>query len=273
MVGERMTASPDHRAGTAGVGRLAPAAVALIALVGLWEAAVRLLQIEAFLLPAPSAVFTEFVADASVIWSAGFKTLIEAVGGLVAGTIGGILVAFVVARWEAVRLGAMPFAAAVNAMPIVAVAPITIALFGLTNPVSRMAVVALMVFFPVMINTTRGLLSADANELELMRSYGASGWSILRRVRIPSAHPYFFSALKIVVPLSLIGAIVSEYFGGPQDVLGQYITNRAQLFQFPDAWAAMLVAAILGIGMYSLVLLAERLVMPWHVSVRTSDQR
>lgn len=254
-----------------GTGRFLPPMVALIGLLVLWEGAVRLFNIEAFLLPAPSAVLQEFIANAAIIWGAGFRTLIEAIGGLVAGTIIGVLVAFVVARWSFVRLGAMPFAAAVNSMPIVAVAPITIALFGLTNPVSRMAVVTLMVFFPVMINTTRGLLDAGRSEIELMRSYGASGWETLRTVRIPASQPFFFSALKVVVPLSLIGAIVSEYFGGPQDVLGQYITNRAQLFQFPEAWAAMVVAAILGIGMYSLVLLAERLVMPWHVSVRATN--
>jgi NitT/TauT family transport system permease protein len=125
-----------------------------------------------------------------------------------------------------------------------------------------------MVFFPVMANTARGLAEVDDSQLELMRAMAASPYSILRRVRIPNALPYFFSAMKVAVPLSLIGAIIAEYFGGPQNVLGQYITNRAQLFQFPDAWAAILVSAILGITMYSIVLLIERLVMPWHVSVR-----
>lgn len=268
-----MVAEASHRTQSRDsvVGRALPAVAALVLLVGVWEGAVRVFNIEAFLLPSPSAILGQFFANASTIWGAGFRTLVTAVGGLVSGTLAGILVALVVSRWEVVRLGAMPFAAAVNAMPIVAVAPISISLFGLTNPVSRMAVVALMVFFPVMINTTRGLLSAEEKEIELMWSYAASRSSVLRRVRIPSAQPYFFSALRIVVPLSLIGAIVSEYFGGPQDVLGQYITNRAQLFQFPDAWAAMLVAAILGVGMYSLVLIAERLVMPWHVSVRGQE--
>jgi NitT/TauT family transport system permease protein len=162
----------------------------------------------------------------------------------------------------------MPFSAAVNAMPIVATAPILNQLFGLTSPVSKMAVVAVMVFFPVMANTARGLAEVDPSELELMRAMAASPFTILRRVRIPNALPFFFSAMKVAVPLSLIGAIIAEYFGGPQDVLGQYITNRAQLFQFPDAWAAILVASLLGIGMYSIVLLAERLFMPWHVSLR-----
>jgi NitT/TauT family transport system permease protein len=134
-----------------------------------------------------------------------------------------------------------------------------------------MAVVAVVVYFPVMINTTRGLLEVDPAELELMRSMAATPTETMRRVRIPHALPFFFASLKVASALSLIAAIVAEYFGGPQDVLGQYIINRANLFQFPDAWAAILVASLLGVTFYLLILVAERLVMPWHVSLRTSE--
>jgi NitT/TauT family transport system permease protein len=91
------------------------------------------------------------------------------------------------------------------------------------------------------------------------------------RVRVPNGLPYFFSAMKVASALSVIAAIVAEYFGGPQDVLGQYIIAKANLFNYPDAWAAILVASILGIGLYSSVLVAERLLMPWHVSFRAAD--
>lgn len=248
--------------------RLLPALGAFVVGVVLWEGLVRLFGIEAFILPAPSAIWSSFVENFATIWAAGFRTLYEAVGGLVAGTVAGLLAAAGVARWGVIRRGAMPFAAAMNAMPIVATAPIANQLFGLTSPVSKMAVVAIMVFFPVMANTARGLSEVDESELELMTAMAASPFTILRRIRVPNCLPYFFSAMKVAVPLSLIGAIVAEYFGGPQDVLGPYITNRAQLFQFPDAWAAIMVAAILGVGMYLMVLAAERIVMPWHVSVR-----
>jgi NitT/TauT family transport system permease protein len=134
-----------------------------------------------------------------------------------------------------------------------------------------MAVVAVVVYFPVMINTTRGLLEVDAAEIELMRSLAATPTEVTRRVRIPRALPFFFASLKVASALSLIAAIVAEYFGGPQDVLGQYIINRANLFQFPDAWAAILVASILGVALYLIVLGAERLLMPWHVSFRATQ--
>lgn len=248
--------------------RSIPPLVAFVAMVSAWEATVRLFDIQAFILPAPSAIWASFVENASQIWAFGFRTVLEAVGGLTAGTLAGLLVAGAVARWTTLRIGAMPFASAVNAMPIVATAPIFNQLFGLTSPISKMAVVAVMVFFPVMANTARGLAEVEDSQLELMRAMAARPSAVLARLRIPNSLPYFFSAMKVAVPLSLIGAIIAEYFGGPQDVLGQYITNRAQLFQFPDAWAAILVAALLGIGMYSVVLLIERLVMPWHVSVR-----
>jgi NitT/TauT family transport system permease protein len=158
-------------------------------------------------------------------------------------------------------------------MPIVAVAPIMNQWFTITSPVSKMMVVSVIVFFPVMINTTRGLLEVDPAELELMRSIAASPTEVMRRVQVPNALPYFFSALKVASALALIGAIVAEYFGGPQDVLGQYIINRANLFQFPDAWAAILVASLIGIGSYLVVSAIERLVMPWHVSMRTGAER
>ncbi len=248
--------------------RIIPAVAAFVIVIGLWEATVRVFDVKAFILPAPSAIWAAFLESWGTVWPYGFRTLFEALGGLVAGTLAGMAVAGAVARWTTIRLGAMPFAAAMNAMPIVATAPIFNQLFGLTSPISKMAVVAVIVFFPVMANTARGLSEVDPAELELLRAMAATPYTVLRRVRIPNALPFFFSAMKVAVPLSLIGAIIAEYFGGPQNVLGQYLINRAQLFQFPDAWAAILVAALLGIGMYLLVLLAERLVMPWHVSVR-----
>ncbi len=250
-----------------------PAIVAFFVIVVLWEGVTRLFDIESFILPKPTEILTRFFTDAAVIWQAGLNTLYEALGGLVIGTTLGVVVALATVRWARVREGFMPFAIAANAVPIIALAPIANAMFGLTSPVSKMAVVAVVVFFPVMINTARGLIEVDESELELLRSYAATPREVMRRVRIPHALPYFFSALKVSSALSLIAAIVAEYFGGPQDVLGQYILNRAFQLLFPEAWAAIMVASILGIAFYVLILIAERLVMPWHVAFRSVDDR
>jgi NitT/TauT family transport system permease protein len=212
-----------------------------------------------------------FFETASVIWAAGMRTLLEAVGGFTIGVTLAVITSLAAARWVGFREGMLPFAIAANATPIVALAPIFNNWFSITSPVSKMAVVAVVVYFPVMINTTRGLLEVEPAELELMRSLAATPAEVTRRVRVPRALPFFFASLKVASALSLIAAIVAEYFGGPQDVLGQYIINRANLFQFPDAWAAILVASILGIVFYLLILGAERVLMPWHVSLRASD--
>jgi NitT/TauT family transport system permease protein len=253
------------------VAQYLPAVIAFIMVILAWEGLTRALNVETFVLPKPSEVMTSFFNTAGVIWAAGYRTLLEALGGFVIGVALAVLTSLAAARWAGFRQGMLPFAIAANATPIVALAPIFNNWFSITSPFSKMAVVAVVVYFPVMINTTRGLLEVDPAELELMRSMAATPSEVTRRVRIPRALPFFFAALKVASALSLIAAIVAEYFGGPQDVLGQYIINRANLFQFPDAWAAILVASILGIAFYLIILGAERLFMPWHVSLRAAE--
>jgi NitT/TauT family transport system permease protein len=202
------------------------------------------------------------------ILAAAWFTLRGALGGLIIGVTGGVLVALATARWTATREALLPFAIAANSMPIIAFAPIMNNWFGIDNPVSKMAIVAIMVFFPIMINTVRGLVSIDSRALELMRSYAASEYAILWKLRVPNALPYFFSGMKVAGALAMIGAIVGEYFGGPRIALGVFITQEAALFRFASAWAAIIVACVLGIALYLFILLVERLAMPWHVSFR-----
>ncbi len=263
---------PPRRLGWQGRLRQFGPAIVLFALVlVVWEGAVIVFKIENFLLPKPSVIALTFMDEFSVIWPAGLFTMREAVGGFSLGCVLGILAALATARWTAVSEGLMPFAIAVNATPIVALAPIMNQWFGITNPLAKMSIVAVMVFFPVMINTVRGLTQVDAEALELMRSYAASQFSTLFKVRIPNALPYMFSAFKVASTLSVIGAIVSEYFGGSREALGVYISQQAALFHFAEAWAAILIACLMGILFYGAILLIERLVMPWHVSLRETE--
>ena len=252
------------------LGRYAPAIVLFVVALIAWETVVAAFNIQGFLLPRPSVIAQTFVAELSVIVPAGLFTLREALGGFVIGSLLGALAALATARWALVHEGMMPFAIAVNSTPIVALAPIMNNWFGITNPLAKMSIVAVIVFFPVMINMVRGLTQVDAGALELMRSYAASEISVLRRVRFPNALPYLFSALKVASTLSVIGAIVSEYFGCSREALGVYISQQAALFHFAEAWGAIIVACIMGIGFYLIILLVERVVMPWHVSVRSA---
>jgi NitT/TauT family transport system permease protein len=165
----------------------------------------------------------------------------------------------------------LPYAIAANAIPIIAFAPITNNWFGILSPASKMAIAAVICFFPVLINTLRGLTSVNPSSIELMRSYAAGELEIFRRVRIPNALPYIFSALKVATVLAMIGAVVGDYFGGSDQALGILIRRSAGIFAFEEAWAAILVACVLGIAFYAAVALVERLTMGWHVSSRGSE--
>jgi NitT/TauT family transport system permease protein len=169
--------------------------------------------------------------------------------------------AIVVARFHSVGTALMPIAIAANAVPIIAFAPIANIWFDPLSPRSKMAIAGVLCFFPVMVNTLRGLTSVRPQEIELMRSYAAGGLEIFRRVRFPAALPYIFTSLKVASVLAMIGAIVGEYFGGAFNALGVLINSDAQMFDFTTAWAGILVASLLGIALYLAVALAERVAL------------
>jgi NitT/TauT family transport system permease protein len=236
--------------------------------IALWQILTTALHVETFLLPKPSDIATAFWENRSELWKDGLYTLKEAAGGFAIGGSLGVITALVLARFRAVGAALMPFAIAANAIPIIAFAPITNNWFGLLNPVSKMVIAAVLCFFPTMVNTLRGLTSVHPSSIELMRSYGGGELAMFRRVRIPSALPFMFTGLKVAAVLSMIGAIVGEYFGGPTNALGVSILNDSQLFNFPRAWAGILLASAFGIGLYGAVALAEHFSTGWHPSAR-----
>jgi NitT/TauT family transport system permease protein len=244
-------------------------AVAVFALgIAAWEGLVRGLGVERFLLPPLSDILQTFWDQRETFVDAGLFTFKEALGGFVIGSGTAILVALVLARWRPLASALMPYAIAASAVPIIAFAPITNNWFGILSPASKMAIAAVICFFPVLVNTLRGLTSVRPQSIELMRSYAADEREIFRRVRIPNALPYIFTGLKVATVLAMIGAIVGDYFGGSQEALGILIRRSAGIFAFEEAWAAILVASVLGIVFYAAVALAERLTIGWHPSIR-----
>lgn len=238
----------------------------------LWEGFVRIFEIEQFLLPAPSVIGAAFAENFDRLLHIGWFTTKEALGGFAIGCSLGILVALATARWTVASETLMPFAIAANSVPIIAFAPILNNWFGIDNPLSKMAIVAVIVFFPMMINTVRGLTLVDPSALELMRSYAANEFEILSKLRLPNALPYMFNAFKVAAALSMIGAVVSEYFGGNRSALGVFITQEAAQFRFAQAWAAIIIACVVGVTFYLVILLVERLMIPWHASVRKVER-
>lgn len=245
---------------------LPPIIVFVLALVG-WEAAVRSLGIQFYLLPAPSEIARTLGANAAFLFEAAWYTAQEAIAGFAAGCGFAVLVALVSVRWQPVADALLPFSIAANSVPIIAFAPLAIVWFGVEQG-SKVAIVAMMTFFPTMISTTRGLLSPDPEALELMRSYGATPRQVFVKLRVPSALPFLFTALKVSASLSMIGAVVGEFFGGFARSLGVYIISQTALFHTREAWAAIVVACAFGIAFYATITAIERLVMPWHVAVR-----
>jgi NitT/TauT family transport system permease protein len=159
-------------------------------------------------------------------------------------------------------------AVAINAIPIIAFAPVANNWFGILSPLSKMAIAATLVYFPIMINTLRGLTQVEPSALELMRSYAAGASTVTRQVRVPNALPFFFTGLKVATTLSLIGAVVGEYFGGLSATLGRVVVAAASGLKFDVTWAAIVVVSLIGIVLYLAVVLLERLVIPWHASMR-----
>jgi NitT/TauT family transport system permease protein len=248
-----------------------PAVVVFVAGIALWEGLVRGLDIQNFLLPPPSTIVETAWTARDPLWGAAWFTFQEALGGFAIGCTAGVLAALVLARWRTLATALMPYAIAANAIPIIAFAPITNNWFGTLNQLSKMVIAAVLCFFPVLVNTLRGLTSVRPQQIELMRSYAAGELQIFRRVRIPNALPYLFTGLKVATVLAMIGAIVGDYFGGSQDALGIQIRRQAGVFAFDEAWAAILLASILGIAFYAAVAAVERLTMGWHPSARAAE--
>jgi NitT/TauT family transport system permease protein len=239
-----------------------PAIVVFCLGIVVWQLAIDIFNIQKFLLPKPWSIDSAFFTQRHTLWSAGWLTLKEALGGFAIGSGLGILFATILARFRRISAALMPIAIAANAIPIIAFSPIFNAWFDPLSLSPRMATAGVLCFFPVFVNTLRGLTSVRPSQIELMRSYAAGELEIFRRVRVPTALPFIFSALKVATVLAMIGAIVADYFG-TFGSLGITIKNSVSLFDFETAWAAILTASILGVAMYVAVSLIERFALQW----------
>lgn len=246
--------------------RYLPSVIVFIAVVGLWEWATG--GVGRRVIPPPSAIVSAGLDNFEMLRRSAQATLFEAIGGLVLGTGGGVLVAFASARWITARKLLLPVGIAASAVPIIAFAPILNNWFGVLNPLSKMMMAALLVFFPVMINVTRGLVEVQPASLELMRSYASSELQVLFKVRVPNMLPFFFTALKVGTTLAFIGALVGEYFGGTSEVIGRIVLTSMSSGRFDLAWAGILIGSVVAIAAYACASLVERVAIPWGAALR-----
>lgn len=234
----------------------------------LWEAMVRGFQVPAVLLPAPSAIGARLVAEIPTIAADFQQTFLKSVLiGWALGCGSGFLVALLVDRVPFLRRGLLPVGNLVSALPIVGVAPIMVMWFGFDWP-SKAAVVVIMTFFPMLVNTVAGLEAAGRMERDLMRTYAAGHGQELLKLRLPMAMPFVFNALKINSTLALIGAIVAEFFGTPTVGMGFRISTEVGRMAIDMVWAEIAVAALAGSLFYAAIGVVERMVTFWHPSFR-----
>jgi NitT/TauT family transport system permease protein len=248
---------------------VAPPIVVGVGLLAAWQLFVQVRHIKPYLLPAPSAIWHEILGNRSGILHAARVTGTNALVGLVAGALLGMAAGAVASRFRLLGELTTPVAVAVNAIPIIALVPIFNNMFSTTSAIPRRLMVTIIVFFPIFVNTLRGLTEVDATKEELMRSYAASEGTILRKVRVPNALPFLFTGFKIASSLSVIAAVVAEYFGGLQDGLGSHIVSAASNSAYGRAWAFVAASCVLGLVFYFVTILAERMVIPWQPASRS----
>lgn len=232
-----------------------------IAFVALWQWWVQARDIPAFVLPSPSAIWSAFVTDQSRILISARNTGLNALVGLLGGTTVAVLGAGLAVRFRTLDEMFTPLVAALATIPIVALAPLLNIVYPSTSALPRQIVIGISAFVPIFMNLVRGLKRVSPVHTELMASYAASGWAVLRTIRIPGALPYFFTGLRIAASLSVIAAVVTEYFGGLQNGLGSRITSAVAATSYPRAWASVLGAVLLGLAFFLVALAAERLTM------------
>ena len=248
--------------------RLAVPVIFGVTVIVVWECIVRGFDIPTVLLPAPTQIAARFAASTGILWQDFVQTAIKgALTGYILGCGAAVLLAIAIDRSPFLKRGLLPVGNFVAALPIVGTAPILVMWFGFDWQ-SKAAVVVVMVFFPMLVNTVQGLQDTDAMQRDLMRTYAASYWQTLFKLRLPAAMPFIFNGLKIATTLALIGAIVAEFFGSPIKGMGFRISTSVGQLSMDLVWAEIVVAALAGSGFYGGVALIEKAMTFWHPSQR-----
>jgi len=234
----------------------------------MWELIVRGLEVPLVILPAPSVIAVTFASETDILWADFQQTILKgALGGFVIGCVAAFSVAIIADRSDFLRRGLLPVGNFLAALPIIGTAPILVMWFGFDWQ-SKAAVVVVMIFFPLLVNTVAGLREATAMQRDLMATYAAGYWQTLWKLRLPAAMPFIFNGLKVATTLALIGAIVAEFFGSPTVGMGFRISTSVGQLALDMVWAEIVVAALAGSAFYGLVAGIERVVTFWHPAQR-----
>lgn len=253
---------------SSGAGRWAGLGI-LVVVFGVWELTTRLRDVPIFVLPPPSEVVIAAWNERSIIGRELMRTLIEALGGFALASAVAIGLAIAVQRSKTFELSVLPWIMVLQAVPIVAMTPLIALIVG-RNTMTAMLIAAIIAFFPIMVNTVRGLRSVSDESLELMHVLAASEAQTFATLRMPTSLPYLFVGLRIAASVVIPGAMIAEWLTGFQG-LGYYIIDQSVRFRSVNVWAGILVATAAGVFLFSLVALVERRVISWHAAAESGE--
>jgi NitT/TauT family transport system permease protein len=239
-----------------------PAFVTLLGIIVGWEGAFRLLGVPSYLMPMPSEIGSALVTQWPSIRRNVGVTIMEAAGGFALGNVAAIMFAAVFVHSRTLERALYPFAVASYTVPVLAIAPILIILFG-NGYTPKVLIAAIISFFPTLVNVTKGFRAVDRSALELMHVLSATKRQVFFKLRVPSSLPFFFSALKIASPAAVISAIVAEWIGSDTG-LGYLIILATFNFRTDLLYATLVVSSLVSIGFFGIVLLVERCVVRWR---------
>lgn len=239
-----------------------PPILLIAVIIIIWEIASTLLQVPDFLLPKPSRIVQAIIVRYQSLWTNLLVTLKEVLLGMVAGFIGGFLLALIMFFSPLMRRTLNPIVVISQTIPVIALGPILVIWLGY-NILPKIIVVALIVFFPITVNTFDGLESCDQDLITLLKSMGANRWQIFTKVQLPNAMPFVTSASKVAITFSVIGAVTAEWIGSDKG-LGAYILQANARLRTPEMFAAILITSLMGIILFFIAQWAENLIIPWQ---------
>lgn len=240
----------------------APSLSIVLLTFGVWEMYVRVFEKPAWFLPPPSAVATSLWRDADILIRNGAITFIEVILGFVFASAAAIILSSAMALSRVAERAAYPFVIAAPTIPWLVIAPLFLIWFG-SGLAPKVIIAGLIAFFPIVVTTVDGIRSVDPDMVRLIRTFGANRWQVFQKVQIPSALPFVFSGLKVAAAVSVIGAVVGEWMGASEG-LGHLMLTSKSKFLTDRVFAAMTVLASMGIGLFVLISVIEKFVVPWR---------
>ncbi len=248
--------------------RWLPSLAIVAAVLGAWEGYVRLFEVQRWLLPAPSVIVKTIGEDAGLLWRHTVVTVEEIAVGFALALVCGVALATAIGLSRTVERALFPFLIASQTIPIIVIAPMLLIWVGY-GLAPKVIVVALISFFPIVVNMADGLKSVDPDAVALMRTLGANRWQVFFKVQVPTSLPYLFSGVRVAVAVSVIGAVIGEWVGSSEG-LGYLMIRSKPQFLTERVFAAIAILSAMGVGLFALVGIVERLALPWQHGSRGS---